>query len=476
MIFQSTLLVAAVILIYTGLLFLNISIRKGDSAGSRSAGRSTYLMFSLSSLLFGIQLIFKMISFQQETISEFFLFFKMDVFFNIIAGIFFVWWIAYYTQIKPRKLLYLITFTCLLIASLNLVLPYSSIWQEVSGLETIYLPWEESLIYPVGTPHPLVALATVTNIVIHSYLFWACFRQYNRGERWKASILGFNLVILLISIIHIYLVDLGVLPPFIELMPLAFLLTVMIMALQLVDDIVSNERQLEYYSRNLEQIAENRTRQLKVAIKKATLLEERNRIAGELHDSVNQSLHSLVMIADSLPKIQQTCPEEILPGLRKIKDIARGILAEMRNLLVELRPQALVSKPLGELLRQLSQAIAHRTSLNLTTYIGCDSKLPPQVQICFYRIVQEALNNVVRHAKAQHAEIHFNCKHLDCHSDRVQLLVKDDGLGFSKEDILPGNLGLNFMKERAEKIGACLKISSKPGQGTKVLVDWFISK
>ena len=475
MIFTSILSSSAAILLYTGLLFLNISIRKGDSAGSRTAGRSTYFIFALSSLCYGIHILFEIMTIQQDTIPGILLFFKPQVAVEIMAGIFWLWAIAHYTQVKPRRLLWLLTSIFSLLATLNLVLPYGYIWQEVSGLQSINLPWGESYVHLMGIPHPLIVLGTVTNILTFSFIFYACFRQYQQGEHQKASILAFCIVILLISTIHIYLVDAGVLPQFISTVPFTFLLMIILMSLQFADEIVKTELKLKYYNTHLEQIIEVRTQELKAAIQEATLLEERNRIAGELHDSVNQSLHSLVMIADSLPKIQQTFPEEIPPGLRKIKDLAQGTLAEMRNLLVELRPQGLVDKPLGELLRQLSQAIAHRTSLNLTTYIGCDSKLPPQVQICFYRIVQEALNNVVRHAKAQHAEIHFNCKHLDCHSDRVQLLVKDDGLGFSKENILPGNLGLNFMKERAEKIGACLKISSKPGQGTKVLVDWFIS-
>ncbi len=464
MIFPLILSGAAAILLYTGLLFLIISIRKGD--------HGTYLIFALSSLCYGIHILFEIMTIQQETIPGILLFFKPQVAVEFVAGIFWLWAIAHYTQVKPRRLLWLLTSIFSLLATLNLVLPYGYMWQEVSGLQSINLPWGENYVHLMGTPHPLVVLGAVTNILTFSFIFYACFRQYQQGEHQKASILAFCIVILLISTIHIYLVDAGVLPQFISTVPFTFLLMIILMSLQFADEILKTELQLKYYNAHLEQIIEARTQDLKVAIQKATLLEERSRIAGELHDSVNQSLHSLVMIADSLPKLQQTFPEEIPSGLRKIKDIAQGTLAEMRNLLVELSPQRLVDKPLGELLQQLAQAITHRSSLKMNTCVGSNLKLPPEVQICFYRIAQESLNNVVRHARAQQVELHLNCQHLTYSSKRVQMLIKDNGLGFNQKDVLPSNLGLNIMKNRAEKIGAILEISSQPHQGTKVLLEW----
>ena len=464
MIFSLILSSAAAILLYTGLLFLIISIRKSD--------RGIYLIFALSSFLYGIHLLFQIMAIQQETIPGILLFFKPQVAVEIVAGIFWLWAMAHYTQVKPRRLLWLLTSIFSLLATLNLVLPYGYIWQEVSGLQSINLPWGENYVHLMGIPHPLIVLGVVSNIPTFSFIFYACFRQYQRGERQKASLLAFCIVILLISTIHIYLVDAGVLPQFISTVPFAFLLMIILMSLQFADEIVKTELQLQYYNAHLEEIIETRTRKLQVTIQEATVLKERNRLATELHDSVNQTLHSLIMIADSLPKIWQTHPDEILPGLSKIQQMAQGGLAETRNLLVELNPQKLTDKPLGELLRQLAQAIANRTSLNITTCIDRESTLPPQVQICFYRIAQESLNNVVRHARATQAEIHFNCQHLDGNSEQVKMLVRDNGLGFNQQDVLPSNLGINIMKKRAEKIGAILKITSQPHQGTEVLLKW----
>ena len=120
MIFSLILSSTAAILIYTGLLFLVISIRKGD--------RSTYLMFALCSLFFGLHLIFKVIVIQQETIPEILLFLKPQVAFEFLAATFWVWTIAYYTQVKPRRLLWMISGIYILMASLNLVLPYGRNW------------------------------------------------------------------------------------------------------------------------------------------------------------------------------------------------------------------------------------------------------------------------------------------------------------------------------------------------------------
>ena len=221
MIFLVILSGAAAILIYTGLLFCSISIRRRD--------HGTYLNFALGSLFFGIHLIFKIITIHQKTIPEIFLFFKPQVACEFLSGIFWVWMIAHYTQVKPRRLLWLITSNYLLLATLNLVLPYGTVWQKVSGLKPINLPWGESWVHPIGTPHPLVILGTVNGILAFGFFFFACWRQYHQGESQKASVLAFSLAIVLVSFIHIYLVDAGVIPGFISTVPFAFL--VMIMAL-----------------------------------------------------------------------------------------------------------------------------------------------------------------------------------------------------------------------------------------------------
>jgi signal transduction histidine kinase len=96
-----------------------------------------------------------------------------------------------------------------------------------------------------------------------------------------------------------------------------------------------------------------------------------------------------------------------------------------------------------------------------------DSSLPAEIQVALYRIAQEALNNVAKHAAATEASVRLNCE-----PGRVALTIQDDGRGFDASEALPDQLGLRIMRERAETIGATLEISSDPGQGTQVRVDW----
>ncbi len=335
MIFRSILSGAAAILLYTGLLFLTISIRKGD--------RSIYLMFALVSLCVGLSLVFKLIAIQCSTIPTIMNMLKLDAFLEFLGSAAWIWMVAHYTQVKPRQLLWLISGIYLLLAALNIVLPYGTFWSGIVKLTKIMLPWGESFNYLIGTPHPLIYLGAVNGIAALGFAFYSCFWQYQRGEKRKASILVFSLIWLVISFLHLYLVDLAVLKDFLSIstFPLVFLVMVIIMSLQLADEIVKTESQLRYYNSYLERIVEARTQKLTEAIEQATLLNERNRLAEELHDSVNQTLHSLVMIADSLPKLWENHREEIPLGLQKIKQMAQGSLTQMRNLLSELCPQRL---------------------------------------------------------------------------------------------------------------------------------------
>ena len=194
---------------------------------------------------------------------------------------------------------------------------------------------------------------------------------------------------------------------------------------------------------------------------------ERNRLARELHDSVTQSLYTTSLIAEALPVVWERQPEEARQSLEELRQLAQGALAEMRALLLELRPEALVDQPLSNLLHQLVTGITTRTNLPITITVTEEQVLPAEVQVAFYRIAQEALNNVIKHAQAAHAWVglHF-------HPMGVTLRVKDDGLGFEIDKTKSQQLGMKIMQERAAEIGAELTITSQSGQGTEVLVNW----
>jgi len=203
-------------------------------------------------------------------------------------------------------------------------------------------------------------------------------------------------------------------------------------------------------------------------VQEAATQEERQRLARELHDAVTQTLFSASLISDVLPRIWERSPELGAERLEELRELNRGALAEMRTLLLELRPATLSESSLPELLKQLRDAAVGRQRLDITLDLtGEPSSLPPDVQIAFYRIAQEALNNISKHAQANEVfiRLHYGEK-------SVSLAVADDGRGFTVADARPDSLGLSIMRERVAQIGADLEIESAPAEGTCISVTW----
>jgi signal transduction histidine kinase len=205
---------------------------------------------------------------------------------------------------------------------------------------------------------------------------------------------------------------------------------------------------------------------LRAEVEEAAVAAERSRIAGELHDSVTQALYTSSLIAETLPDVWQRHPEEALRTLDDLRDLTQGALAEMRALLLELRPGALAGRRLSELLHQLTAAMSSRTDLPITTTVSGERVLPERVKIALYRIAREALNNVSKHARASRA-----WANLQIGPGGTTLRIRDNGRGFDPEAGIAQQIGLNIMRERAEAIGATLTIESQPGRGTEVIVN-----
>jgi PAS domain S-box-containing protein len=200
----------------------------------------------------------------------------------------------------------------------------------------------------------------------------------------------------------------------------------------------------------------------------AATLHERQRLARELHDAVTQTLFAAGLNAQALPQLWQSDPVEGERCLAELQRLTWGALAEMRTLLLELRPAALTEIDLRDLLRQLSQAArAGAPALEVTVITDGEPKLPPDVQVALYRVAQEALNNIVKHADARTAQVQLRGR-----SHRVELQVIDDGRGYDPAAIPPGHLGVSIMRERVDAIGARLVIRSRRGRGTSVTVVW----
>lgn len=196
-------------------------------------------------------------------------------------------------------------------------------------------------------------------------------------------------------------------------------------------------------------------------------LQERQRLARDLHDVVSQTLFSSSIIAEALPRVWKRDPEKMWPYLIQLHRLNQGALAEMRNLLLELRPTKLLEVEINDLLRQLVQAIMGRTRIAVSLTIEGKHSLPPDVRVAFYRIAQEALNNTVKHARATQIAVY-----LDARPERAELRLKDNGSGFNLRQIPSTRMGLSIMQERAKAIGASLQIISEIGQGTELVVLW----
>lgn len=190
---------------------------------------------------------------------------------------------------------------------------------------------------------------------------------------------------------------------------------------------------------------------------------ERNRLARDLHDAVSQTLFSATLIADVLPKIWQKDRPLAEKKLNEMKDLTRGALAEMRTLLLELRPQIFKDADLSELLMQLVQSLAARSKVKVDIEVSGESILKVNEKIVFFRVCQESLNNTIKHSSSKNVKIKL---HFDENS--AILHVADDGEGFKISKTNSKSLGLKIMQERADSIGADLKIISAHEAGTEV--------
>jgi signal transduction histidine kinase len=232
---------------------------------------------------------------------------------------------------------------------------------------------------------------------------------------------------------------------------------------------VALEKQVELRTAELQHEIEQRQKAEKALAASAAaeaVTSERTRLARDLHDAVTQTLFSASLIAEVLPDLWDMNQAEALKRLEELRQLTRGALAEMRTLLVELRPNALIDVPLPTLLKQLGDSFIGRARLPVQLNVDGQRTLSPDVQLAFYRITQEALNNIVKHAKATQVIVTLRL------GDTVRLSIVDNGVGFDPAAVPPNHLGTKIMRERAEAIGATYSLYSEPGEGTQISVTW----
>jgi PAS domain S-box-containing protein len=251
-----------------------------------------------------------------------------------------------------------------------------------------------------------------------------------------------------------------------------------------------NKAQPGYFTQEHQDLAESLAAQAAIAIQNARLFEqirigrerlqtlsrrlvevqetERRHIARELHDQAGQSLASL-MVGLRLLEERANQGEVVAGHVAELKTMADGVLESLHQLASDLRPASLDHLGLVEALRQHVQAFGRQHNLMVQfEAVGLDSRrLAPDQETALFRIVQEALTNVVRHAQATRADVL-----LERHGNRVIAIVEDDGLGFDPQLAThSGRLGLLGMRERAEMLNGTLAVESSPGAGTTLFVE-----
>lgn len=198
----------------------------------------------------------------------------------------------------------------------------------------------------------------------------------------------------------------------------------------------------------------------------AATLEERQRLARELHDAVTQSLYSLVLLSEAARRHAQTGNyEKVEHQMERLGETAQQALKEMRLLVHELRPLALQEVGLVGALQQRLDAVEKRAGIQARLTAQNVMEFPAQLEEALFRIAQEALNNSLKHAAARHVDVR-----LQHTMEGIELQIADDGLGYEMDSVGNGGIGLKSMQERAERLGMTLTITSSPGNGTIITV------
>jgi signal transduction histidine kinase len=192
-------------------------------------------------------------------------------------------------------------------------------------------------------------------------------------------------------------------------------------------------------------------------------LEERQRLARELHDSVSQALYGIALNASAAEELFDSSPDRTRTLLSDVLKLADAGLAEMRALIFELRPESLEQEGLVGALEKQAASVQARHGLQVRLSVGQEPELPVPTKEALYRVAQEALHNAVKHARAHALDVA-----LEVADGEVRLFITDDGRGFNPKDDFPGHLGLRSMRERLAAVGGNIQIDSAPGVGARL--------
>lgn len=203
-------------------------------------------------------------------------------------------------------------------------------------------------------------------------------------------------------------------------------------------------------------------------VERVAIIEERNRLARELHDSVTQSLYAVTLYAEAATRLLSSGDlAGVDENLQALNQTAQEAVKEMRLLIFELRPPVLEREGLAAAIQARLEAVEGRAGLKTELVVNLRDRLTPEIEETYYRIIQEALNNILKHSQAKKVTITLLQE-----ASSIILDIIDDGIGFDlafAED--RGGFGLKSMSERAEKYNCQLEITSTPGKGTCIHVE-----
>lgn len=217
------------------------------------------------------------------------------------------------------------------------------------------------------------------------------------------------------------------------------------------------------------QLANIKLQEYAAQVQELAAAEERNRLARELHDSVTQIIFSLTLSAQAARILINRDVARATAELDHLQSLAQSALAEMRTLIQELHP---LEKTNSGLIPSLNQLVAERkvnAGLEINLQVNGTQTIPAPIERELFRIAQEAVNNIVKHAQVTHASITLDLNE----RGKVLLIIEDGGVGFDPAQVitLPGHLGLTSMTERVQALGGTLAVNSRPGQGTRLCVE-----
>ncbi|WP_088102654.1 HAMP domain-containing sensor histidine kinase [Halalkalibacter urbisdiaboli] len=198
-------------------------------------------------------------------------------------------------------------------------------------------------------------------------------------------------------------------------------------------------------------------------VKKAAVTEERQRLARDLHDAVSQQLFAISMMTAAIKQGFVNADETSKQQMELVEQMANTAQAEMRALLLHLRPAHLEGKSLREGVRNLFEELEQKQNINIVCEMDPDTSIPKGIEDQLFRLIQEAISNILRHAKATHVE--FQLKQT---RQEIKVKIIDNGIGFHSDTIKHGSYGMQTMRERVNEVGGVLQVVSVPSKGTQI--------